>query len=239
MPHRTERSETMRIEQVFSPHSLLRLIYLDQHRPVQFKARVVGGESGRLELELPEGWWRLRAEGARTQTVRLMRLFQGGLYTQEAVIREERPQGSHLVVELTGELQRSQRRQFYRVPVGTTLQAEEMPARGGTAGEALQMTLEDISAGGAGLVVPVFLAPGNRLRLKKAPALPGGLEAHWPAELEVVWCRVRRPHGFRVGARFVFATDLEQETLARMINRLQLKRRAAYYHVSLDDTWAA
>lgn len=227
-------------EQVFAPGSLLRVIYADQHRPLQFKARVSWSEPGFLGLDMPVGWWRLRTENSGPQTVHLLRFYLGGLYSQEAVIREERPQETRgLLVALSGGLKRSQRRQYFRVPLEVVLNLREARLPDGEVREGLRLVLEDVSAGGAGIRAQEFLAPGCRLLLKQAPALPGGLQAVWPLELEVVWCRAHPHRGFRVGTRFVFSRPQEQDALARLVNRLQLKRRTAYYHLSADDTWAA
>jgi len=95
----------------------------------------------------------------------------------------------------------------------------------------LPATLSDISAGGIGFVLASFLPPGTRLITCDllSPVIPE-MESH-VYRLETVWCSIKRPFGYRLGAKFYYPAEKDQDEMVRMINRLQMLRLSKYCRI--------
>lgn len=217
-------------EEVFLGADDVLLSVAEKKVPFKLKARVEYHDPERLGLILPKGWWRfIRLEPGLE--VKLTRLYLGGLYNLWGVILEAQPGQRPVAIRHENTVERSQRRFFYRVRFEQPFRIQSALLPDGQAHQDLTGSLEDISAGGIGFSLNVFLPPSTQLRADNllSPILVSAQGVD--SRLEVVWCRASRPRGYRLGARFLYESKQEQELMVKLMNQLQRQWLSRYYHV--------
>jgi c-di-GMP-binding flagellar brake protein YcgR len=193
--------------------------------PLKFHPRVVSVEARLLVLEMPEGWDDFfdLPTGMSVQIIKVQE--EGVFYTEGAVDGKMPGESKHLRVIVPGRVGRSQRRSFFRLPLARPIWLSRILRPEAEPLEKISGTLVDISAGGAGFLVPEFLPIGTQFFIHDfMDNMPAGAFAG-----SVAWCRVQRPQGFRVGAMFIFENSRQQDWLARIVNQLQIKQFSRYY----------
>jgi len=185
-----------------------------------------------MALDLPDRWWQL-ATFLPDMRVDLSTVREDTIYGLKGRIMEVSQRPPSLIVEHANQLERVQRRTFYRLDhrARVVVTRASLP-EGNTVGP-LEGWITDISAGGLGLQLGTFLPPDTMLamdQLLEQPELAG--PAPEPYQLIVRWCRVHHPEGFRIGARFEFQSVQAGDRMARVVNHLQVLRLARYQHLT-------
>jgi c-di-GMP-binding flagellar brake protein YcgR len=218
----------MNVEDIFLPGHKVLLSVTQAHFPLRFQPVVHLLEPRRMALNLPPKWSRFGMLEVGTQ-VHLSSQRDECIYGLtgeiESVAADELPS---LWVRHDGQVQRVQRRTFYRLDYQAplTIGRAVLPSEeslGPMAG-----TLLDVSAGGIGFTLDRELPPETLLevpRLFEPLVLLPQPDSHL---LDVRWCRDQREGGFRVGAAFRFADAAEQDRVARIVHQLQLIRLSRY-----------
>jgi hypothetical protein len=212
-------------KEMLEPGSRIVLILASKKSPVKFRTEVGFLQDQVLGLNLPGAWWKL-AEFLPGMAVRLYKsLPEGVFYAKGTILEIHQPSPPHLIIECSREINRDQRRLFFRLAAEREFHFNAIVLPEGIGVESCPFQLTDISAGGIGFNLPIFLPPGTRMESEDLLLIlePEGC---FPCCLEVVWCRTFRPRGYRLGARFLHADTQAQDRIARIIHQLQWRRIA-------------
>ncbi|NTV51419.1 MAG: hypothetical protein HGA76_00185 [Candidatus Firestonebacteria bacterium] len=216
---------------IFSPGHKIILSLQDARYPLRFHPWVRGCDHRVLTLELPDRWWRLTAF-LPDMRVELSTVREDTIYGLKGRILEvsQRPPG--MIVEHANQLERVQRRTFYRLDHRARVIITQAVFPEGQRLGPWEAWVTDISAGGLGLRVGQFLPPETALSIDKLweHQDPQMFEAE-PYLLKVRWCRVHHPDGFKIGARFEFQDVKASDRMARIVHQLQVLRLARYQHL--------
>ncbi len=217
--------------EVFQPGHKIILTLQDAKYPLRFHPWVKNCDPRFISLDLPDQWWQLTTF-LPDMSVDLSTIREDSIYGMKGKILEVSQRPPLLIVEHNNQLERVQRRTFYRLEHRAHVTLVQVVLPEGNVLGPLPATLFDISAGGLGLRVGQFLPPETLLKIDSLlQALTGQAQPEDPYLLKVRWCRVQRPEGFRIGCRFEFSDMKEYDRMARVINHLQIMRLSRYQHV--------
>jgi c-di-GMP-binding flagellar brake protein YcgR len=222
------------LQSIFHEGGEVLLTPVQKKSPIKLRARIVAVQNGTLGLKLPEGWRNFLTLDAGA-AVLLTRMYEGGLYQLRAeVVRTSCSEVPALVIRHEKMVNREQRRLFYRVVMQKPFIVSGIKTPEGEELRPQPAILNDISATGIGFTLSVFLPPETKFTAEEFLTPPLKEAADLAFAGRVVWCRSRRPFGFRLGAEFIHSSVQEQDNMARLVNRLQMLRLSKYYHILGD-----
>jgi c-di-GMP-binding flagellar brake protein YcgR len=218
------------IEVFMVGHKII-LALQDAKFPLRFHPWVRKCDQHHLALELPDQWWRV-ATFLPEMRVELSTVREDSIYGLKGKVLEVSQHPPGLLVEHQNQLERIQRRTFYRLEHRAPVVISQVILPEGNILGPMPATLFDISAGGLGLKTVRFLPPETILKIDKLMDVFAAQRPDDPLILKVRWCRAGRPDGYRIGARFEFTDAKEYDRMARMINHLQVMRLSRYQHIA-------
>ncbi len=220
------------VADMIQPAEYLILTLPDEQLPMKFHPQVISIDGDQLGLKLPFRWWQF-FEFTPGMTVRLSLLHPDGVFFITGLIKQVNfNKQPNLLVAHDNAIKRDQRRFFYRVNVDQEIVIKELVFPEGQRIMNCPARISDISAGGLGLTVEIFLPPGTVLTLKDLLVLL--LEEPMPREdcqLQVVWCRKSKRQTYRIGACFNYADVRAQDEMVKMINQVQRLKLIKYPQV--------
>jgi c-di-GMP-binding flagellar brake protein YcgR len=218
--------------EVFMVGHKIILALQDARYPLRFHPWVRACDHHHLSLDLPDRWWQL-ATFLPDMRVDLTTVREDTIYGLKGRILEVSQRPPSLIVEHGNQLERVQRRTFYRLDHRARVVLKQAVLPEGNVLGPLEGWVTDISAGGLGLRLGQFLPPETVITIEKLLdhqelQAPEG-EPHL---LKIRWCRVHHPEGFRLGARFEFQDVKACDRMARLVSQLQVLRLARYQHLA-------
>lgn len=219
------------INDVFHQDDYVILTLPNQQFPMKFHPRIHEVEKNQLGLKLPRRWWQFM-DFQQGTLVRLTKLHHEGVFfISGSVTQVNYHQWPNIRIRHDGAIKRDQRRFFYRVSMDNDVEIKDLLLPEGQRIMNCPGILYDVSAGGVGLGIKTFLPPGTNLHISNifAPLLNEDNEKSY--ELQVVWCRVQRGGGYRLGACFIYPDNKAQDEMVAMINQIQRIKMIKYYHI--------
>lgn len=232
--------ESLQAEEIFHPGAELLLALEAEKVPLKFNAQIAFFNEHRLELNMPDHWWKL-VPFEEAMPVRMTIYHQGGMYTLFGTIQKLMPERlPSLIITHENKIKRNQRRMFFRVKMDKPFLIAKVHLPEKECLRNIPATLSDISAGGIGFKSAVFLPQGS---IVNTHDLFDGIFKDTVVKrhrMEIAWCRVQRPLGYRLGAGFLHASQREQDQMVQIVNQLQRIHLSKYYHiVGEKQTWGS
>lgn len=230
-----EKKETWQkvllINDIFRLNDYVILTLPQKKLPVKFHPQIYLVNEQFLGIKLPDHWWRF-FNFELGMEIRLTQLHRDGVFfTTGEIVEISYQKVPNIVIHHDNNIRRDQRRFFYRVAIDRELTIKDVKMPEGQRILNLSTMLMDLSAGGVGLTSTVFLPPGTVMKIRNLlyPMLPE--RRNQEHQLHVVWCTVKRPTGFRVGACFDYPHERAQDAMVSMINQVQRIRLTHHYQV--------
>jgi len=144
--------------------------------------------------------------------VMLRTALPDALYTMPArVVERDMGEEVRLAVEPAGEVERTQRRENFRVPVSVPVQVVELPL---SEASPLELVTEDLSAGGLRILSPCDLGEGSVVRVSLTLK---ELDRVIHCRTRIVRSLPRGPDSFETGGQFLKLRTPDEDRLVRAL----------------------
>lgn len=218
-------------EEIFYPGAELYLALMKEKYPLKFNARITFFNQHRIELNMPDHWWKL-VPFEEAMPVNMALFHQGGMFSLRGKITDFLPERiPGLIITHTNKVKRNQRRMFFRVKMDKPFLLTKVVLPEKECLRNVPVTLSNISAGGIGFKSAVFLPQRSVISTRDLvdPVLKKHIGEN--RRLEIMWCRVQRPAGYRLGAAFLYASRREQDQMVQIVYQLQRMYLLKNYHI--------